>query len=560
MSGDFTVDLGDLNFILAQIKIAERNAAGESLAGIMGPQGQLIPYGLRTVDGTYNNLLPGNAVYGAADQLLPRLTTPVFRNLNDGGTFTPGPGAPTLTNTDYGTPGSVVDADPRLISNLIVDMTNSNPAAIAAWYVNAHAQSAYADAHDGNPPPNGYVPTDEELSLIPNLSPDIGLSPSFNAWMTFFGQFFDHGLDLITKGGNGTVFIPLQPDDPLYVPGGPNFMPLTRSTQYDANGNQVVGGTETVNTTTPFIDQNQTYTSHASHQVFLREYRFSVDSDGDGVKDSRAVATGRLLDGAIGGMATWADTKAQALSMLGIRLDDYDVLNVPLLLTDAYGKFIPGANGYAQIMLKDGTLLEGTAAGVSVPANAYSAGAAFLNDIAHHAEPVLVDLDHNPATDPLRQIADTDLLDFNGDGVSDEADLVAGAAFIVDANEDREITVADLADVNLDGRIDASDLVADDNNPLTYDNEMLDAHFVTGDGRGNENIGLTAVHTIFHSEHNRVVEADKDTIIASGDLAIVNEWLLPTTGTTRDAITQEDLDAINALTGSVRVAAIDALN
>ena len=26
------------------------------------------------------------------------------------------------------------------------------------------------------------------------------------------------------------------------------------------------------NETTPFVDQNQTYTSHASHQVFLREY------------------------------------------------------------------------------------------------------------------------------------------------------------------------------------------------------------------------------------------------------------------------------------------------
>ncbi|MEG8047450.1 peroxidase family protein [Sphingomonas aerolata] len=285
MSGDFTVDLGDLNFILAQIRISERNAAGESLADILGPQAQLIPYGLRTVDGSYNNLLPGNAVLGAADQLLPRLTTPVFRNLNDGATFGTGPGGPVLTNTDYGTPGSVVDADPRLISNLIADMTNTNPAAIAAWYVNAHAQAAYADAHGGDAPPDGYIPTNEELASIPNLSPDIGLSPSFNAWMTFFGQFFDHGLDLITKGGNGTVLIPLQPDDPLYVPGGPNFMPLTRSTQYDANGNPVVGGTETVNTTTPFIDQNQTYTSHASHQVFLREYKFSVDSDGDGVKD-----------------------------------------------------------------------------------------------------------------------------------------------------------------------------------------------------------------------------------------------------------------------------------
>ncbi len=39
-----------------------------------------------------------------------------------------------------------------------------------------------------------------------------------------------------------------------------------------------------------------------------------------------------------------------------------------------------------------------------------------------------------------------------------------------------------------------------------YDDELLDAHFVTGDGRGNENIGLTAVHTIFHSEHNRLQE------------------------------------------------------
>ena len=34
---------------------------------------------------------------------------------------------------------------------------------------------------------------------------------------TFFGQFFDHGLDLVNKGGSGTVFVPLQPDDPLFV-------------------------------------------------------------------------------------------------------------------------------------------------------------------------------------------------------------------------------------------------------------------------------------------------------------------------------------------------------
>ena len=31
-----------------------------------------------------------------------------------------------------------------------------------------------------------------------------------------------------------------------------------------------------------------------------------------------------------------------------------------------------------------------------------------------------------------------------------------------------------------------------------------DVHFITGDGHGNENIALTAVHSIFHSEHNRL--------------------------------------------------------
>ena len=60
---------------------------------------------------------------------------------------------------------------------------------------------------------------------------------------------------------------------------------------------------------------------------------------------------------------------------------------------------------------------------------------------------------------------------------------------------------------------------------MAYDDELLDAHFITGDGRGNENIGLTAVHQIFHSEHNRLVEHIKDVAIASNDVAFLNEWL-----------------------------------
>ena len=61
---------------------------------------------------------------------------------------------------------------------------------------------------------------------------------------------------------------------------------------------------------------------------------------------------------------------------------------------------------------------------------------------------------------------------------------------------------------------------------VAYDDELLDRHFITGDGRGNENIGLTTVHHVFHSEHNRLAEHIKDVAIASNDAAFLNEWLL----------------------------------
>src|SRR5690606_19439445 len=60
----------------------------------------------------------------------------------------------------------------------------------------------------------------------------------------------------------------------------------------------------------------------------------------------------------------------------------------------------------------------------------------------------------------------------------------------------------------------------------TYDNEMLDAHFIAGDGRANENVGLTTIHHVFHAEHNRVVEHVKEVVLATGDRAFLNEWLL----------------------------------
>ena len=45
--------------------------------------------------------------------------------------------------------------------------------------------------------------------------------------------------------------------------------------------------------------------------------------------------------------------------MLGIKLSDHDVHNVPLLKTDAFGKFIPAANGFAQVGVRVGNGADG---------------------------------------------------------------------------------------------------------------------------------------------------------------------------------------------------------
>ncbi|QQR40398.1 peroxidase family protein [Devosia rhizoryzae] len=577
----------DLDFILEQIKIAEKHAAyvanpndpnAAPLYGV-GQAGQVgsvpaytLSLGLRTVDGSYNNLLPGQEKWGAADLPFPELLNPQYRTA-DGTFFDPdGPGpAPAMpTSPNYNpsnNPNSLVfDSSLRTISNLIVDQTLSNPAAIIkglqlggvmeASLVNvALVQAIYqaykpaADAeyqarvvmdaaktaanalNDGNPdtPPSQAEQTaldalatataahdltvvnleaasaTRDAALVPfgivmdgdnvqisNVSPDVGLSAPFNSWFTLFGQFFDHGLDLVNKGGSGTVFIPLQPDDPLYVEGShTNFMVLTRAT-VSPGADGVMGTADDVrpvNTTTPFVDQNQTYSSHASHQVFLRQYAMGADG--------KPHATGNLIEGrdanngttgvGAGGMATWGEVKEQA-KMLGILLTDQDVGAVPLLRTDAYGNFIPNAQGFAQVITgvgadgipntADDIVISGTPSAPVSLATAIRINAAFLADIAHDAVP---------------------------NGLAD-GDIEIG-------------------------------LQNPGNNPAVYDNELLDAHFIAGDGRVNENIGLTAVHHIFHSEHNRLVEHTKEMVLASKDMAFINEWL-------RLDLTQDQVNAL----------------
>jgi len=411
----FVVTPGDLVFILKNIKIAERHSAAfkgdpnaapanPDVAGdpqycqaLLGSAVDQVPdpltsYGLRTTDGGCNNLVKNSPAldrrdrFGSADEIFPRLTKQNFRAAEDipAGFFCPdgAPGCPPggipavdtpSTYAEHAPGNVVVDSQPRLISNLIVDQTSTNPAAVdvAANPVRtqAHPDVVIACAPGGDPSagnpdgtPAGCVPSHKTL-FIPNITTDVGLSPPFNSWFTFFGQFFDHGVDQTVKS-DGTVFVPLRPDDPLLQPGGADgdpattgdqanpqsaFIPITRATVRQGNGPDGLPNTaddtfDAFNTDTPWVDQSQTYTSHSAHQAFLREYS---------LVGGKPVDTGKFLDGlpagetyldspdGQGGMATWAALKHQALTKLGIELVDTDVTNIPAIAADPYGNFIP---------------------------------------------------------------------------------------------------------------------------------------------------------------------------------------------------------------------------
>src|SRR3546814_20347325 len=87
----------DLEFILAQIKIAEAHAAGVPLDElVVRPH---LPYGLRTVDGSYNNVIPGRELWGAAAPTMPRTFDPHWRTDGEGDQHTLG--CPTPVNTTH---------------------------------------------------------------------------------------------------------------------------------------------------------------------------------------------------------------------------------------------------------------------------------------------------------------------------------------------------------------------------------------------------------------------------------------------------------------------------
>jgi Ca2+-binding RTX toxin-like protein len=87
-----------------------------------------------------------------------------------------------------------------------------------------------------------------------------------NIFFMAFGQYVDHGLDFVAKGGSGTLEI--GGPGSSRAPGSDNPADLTRASVsgFDADGTPLH-----INKISNFVDQNQTYGSNELVGIFLRE-------------------------------------------------------------------------------------------------------------------------------------------------------------------------------------------------------------------------------------------------------------------------------------------------
>ena len=226
----FTVTPRDLSYILKQIKIAETHVANTTSA--TGPCGALLGTGpnqlpspllspgLRTVDGSCNNLVAGQGEDRRRRRAVP---APDHAGVPGRGGIRPGFGPPAPSSYAQKT-GNVFDT--RAAHDQQPDRRPD------LHQPGRHRGGRLPGADPGQPrrppcttdpdplatrrsrrSPADCTPSHQTL-FIPNVTTDVGLSPPYNSMFTLFGQFFDHGVDQTVKGG-GTVFVPLKDDDPL---------------------------------------------------------------------------------------------------------------------------------------------------------------------------------------------------------------------------------------------------------------------------------------------------------------------------------------------------------
>jgi VCBS repeat-containing protein len=567
------------------------DAFGTSYASVTAAQG------LRDVTGQNNNLLLVNKYWGSVDQPFLQTVAPDFASyitpkaVGAMDAFYANNFTSITGSTDYtkdishpgNTPatGNVVDYTPRMISRLITT-GGATPLQDASGQVLHWNAALYADGASSAPTAAGTLYKDtldtavnawnathpatnanhiditklidgaaimKDLGIIgmggAQFDPqdptngeqffgaiNPGVAPG-NSFLAYFGQFFDHGLDFLDKGGQGTkITIPLATTDPLYrAPGtdGPLDQGNTRITVaranivVDGNGDPVFdanGNVQWINHTSPYIDQSQTYGSDADITSLLREW---VSTDGGVTFHAGA----HLLDGTTSAQWTnaWGETTTATLPTL-------NELRVHLLATgradltwNDMGNF-RGTTGQALLLDSNPKFDEAHLFSSNGVGNNSGQDAAVVDAIAYLAANAL-----RPGSGDSLGFVDGMLTLTLGSPMSigPGPALPSGTLLTDRAALIAWINMGTMAITTTDTAAHAA--------VETILMASVGDHYIAGDGRVNENVGLTTIHHVFHEEHNyqvrnimeAIVEQDARAV-ALGDSShtIAHDWQVVT--------------------------------
>jgi len=426
---------------------------------------------------------------------------------------------------------SVYDYTPRMISQLVDSQAALERVDVASngAYITDSITYQLADIND--------EPTKTVSESFQRNLNTLGGDPSLTGWNTLFGQFFDHGLDFIGKGGNTTlqpgldgvfgtsddanvsskIYIPLASTDPLYrAPGtygpsdpGNTKLSISRATvanpeaagadgmfrtadDIQSPGADGIYGTADdikgvanpnyVNHTSPYIDQSQTYGSDDTTTNLLREWVLDPLSGkyvpGLYLFDGHTLAnpwTRQNPDGTTSStfqtLPTLNELRAhlKATGRDDLTWGDLDNLRV----RDAKGNVLdidPNTPGI-QAAYTGHTLIADSLPRLDADHLFQSATVAALKSTAGFVDVLSAfDPDHLQRPDGNTDPAGTFISDYINLASGQPTALAASPAGAAIVNE---ILLRSIGD-----------------------------HYVAGDGRANENFGLTAIHHVWHENHN----------------------------------------------------------
>jgi len=316
--------------------------------------------------------------------------------------------------------------NPRIISNLIADSSNPIGFSSLSPADPNYAKKQLLKLQDN---PTGRIsPTSGAVTPLP-----------YSNFMAQLGQFFDHGLDFVDKGGEGVINVKLLASDGLY-------------------------GTTGGKATSMFASRSKTVT------------------------------------------VNWGSGSTDALlTKMGVNLASQDTPSWDPVSTITTA---PGTGGYVVRLVLNSSIID-----IQVP-NIQALVTEF-NDLV-------------PTT-----------------GVTVSAiPFPAIPGVTPPGSYQLTFTPARAESFNWQGNIPG---VSFNTNPLTgsvrdlVDPSVLNAHFIFGDGRMHENIGLTQIHELFLNEHNRVLTELKASYGFTGEQPSGGWiWTDPLTNVTTN-VTGEDL-------------------